>query len=541
MANNFKLTGSRYISKAGHDSNDGLTPDTPKKSISDASISYTAGETTVIGAGHYIGGSVSSTNKSHKIRGDGKVILDSIGWATSNYFHGNHPGINIEFRNMTVICRQGYIGDIIAKNCSLRPYISSSYTLNAIVISSEFFEVGGDYMGSKFSILIGCTGLIHNLEDSYIDQNTILTETAGTTTLKDCNFRGVLKLQMTDATYKSFAIQGELTGTPQDNGYASDVYWLNQTNIDALGGYTGGLNITQAVNTCINKDPLFNDESSEDFSLQAGSPHIGRASDGTNIGGTKVSVSVFNSDNGLGNTEVIASAEVNTATNAYTVASGQEEGYIDYITKIGDSNLVLKEIFPITSLEFDSDTVGGNIGNQNVPDSEPLSIEYPRTLTTTSDAPDASTLNVTAHDVQVGEYIRLDGQAREVTAITADTITLATALRAIPLSGTAFKVSQKVRIGALNPNRLTFMMRTSKENNKPVQDSDWDNDIDPIYNKTGAFLTQEWGEIPGYYIDTQTNDVWGSGDAETPQGLTKNEISCKWIHIRVYIRNNYES
>lgn len=544
MAHNFRelsgLTPLKYIAKSGHDSNNGLTPDTPKKSI-------TTLNTTQIGAGYYeVTGDVFDFSFS---RGDGKVILDFKGNKISSNFYEN---LDIEIRNMVGF----FFGSstqtqlinkrLILKDCqgSFSPggnrnlHIEESQFINCNIISSGSTR----YPYLNYNVFYNSTFVLNGASIQYTfmsESCTIdITDASGPVNITNSNIRCPLNFAgalFTDGLKKSYAIQDLMTGTPQDNGYAAGVKWLTAANFTADGG-TVTTPVQAMIDANINRDPLFNNAPLYDFSLQAGSPHIKVPK---NIGGTFPAISIYNTSNGT--SQISASAEIDTTNpNSYTVLSGFNEGYIDYIEKVGSSILTLKEIDPITSLDFNSDLPGGTLGNKDVPDSEPLSIEYPRKLTTTSAALNASTLNVVGHDAAVGEFVRAVGEDREIISITADTITLDAALRAIAPTNTTFQIGQKVRIGALKPNRLTFMLRTSKLDN-PSLDSDWDNDIDPVYNKAGDFLTQEWGQVPGYYIDTIGNAVWGSGDSETPPGLSKNEIACKWVHIRVYIRNNYES
>lgn len=548
MANNFKITdGNYYISKSGHDSNDGLTPDTPRRSSNGIT-----GSKYVIGAGVY-----NMVFGSGQYIGDGhvKIVNQSFPASSATYISVE----NMNFENCIFGLISGNGRGAVARNCTYRncsgDILSARFsTVNSTTLPASSYNVfincfdngsastDTTSKGADQSIYIGCDMRVRYLRNSYIDNNSVI-EILHPYLNVYSNVEGVLKItgsNFSDATVRSYAVQDTKVGTPQDNGFEPGIKWFTYDTLIADGfiGTTAGL--ADAINTLISKPPLFNNVAINDFTLQAGSPHIGAGFGGENIGGTKAAISIYNTSGGL--SEITTSPEISTSNpNSYTVAPGFTEGYIDYIGKIGTSNLTLKEIDPISSLEFDSDIQGGQLGNRNVPDSEPLSVEYPRRLTTTSAAIDALTLNVTGHDAIVGEIVRVDGQDREVVAITTDTITVNTAFRAIVQTGIEFQIGQQIRIGALNPNRLTFMMRTSKEINKPTLDSQWDNDIDPLYGMTGSFLTQEWGEIPGYYIDSGTSEVWGSGDSERPPGLAKNEISCKWIHVRVYLRNNYES
>lgn len=541
MAHNFKiLDGTMYISKSGHDSNDGSI-ESPKRSFNDTSVP--GGVDLVVGAGHYIGGSVVGSNKTFRIRGDGKVILDSITWSESAYMPntGLQLNTNIEFRNMNITARQTNIGGFIAKNCAIRPYVSDIGLVKTICIGCELFYISGEFVRLNQSILIGIYGTTNTIKDSYVDKSTILTFLGGFAGLGNSNMRGVLKLLMTDATYKSFTVQDQMVGTPQDNGYATDVYWLNEDNLTLLG-YNGVIvGWDASVSGCMNREPLFNNEALEDYTLQGGSPHIGASSSGGNIGGTELAFSVVNTDLSE-NLEIIPSPEIDTTNiNSYTLKPGFTEGFIDYIQKIGSSPLTLGKISPITLLNFNSDFDGGSLENNNVPDSEPYTSNYPRKLTTTTNATDAQTLMISGHNIQIGEFVRVNGEDREVISTTTSTVRVNSIFRGIILAGTEVQVGSEIGLGALKPNRLTYQLRTSKKETKPTLLSDWDNDSDPLYNVGGKFLTQEWDEIPGFLIDTNTNTLYGAGDSKAPRGLPLNEVACRWVNLRVYLRNNYDN
>lgn len=551
MANNFKIIGDSYISKSGHDSNDGLTPDTPVKDWKN-----TLSGLTIFGAGEYNRNVAMYSNSVNlRAQADGKVILRTL---TNSPLISGEMGFTftgIEFIGFNGVTYSSHTTAVTFINCTLKDwtrlsYMASGFTRYPVIRGCKILNCNGhfnDLNTTDFyledsiiintvlypdSININSSGAFR-LKNNYMDKDSSINLSfSNPGYFRNNNINGIIILGGIN-----YAIQDQFTGTPQDNGYGVGVQWLNEANLTANGYANTIVGWNTAVATCINRDPLFNNVAFEDFSLQAGSPHIGASTSGLNIGNTEVAISIYNTGN-----SVTPSAEINSSNpNSFTVGAGFDEGYIDYIEKIGSTSLTLGKIDPISSLEFNSDIAGGTTGNKNVPDSEPLSFEYPRKLTTTSLAADTLTLNVTGHDAVVGEFVRYAGQDREITAITADTITVASAFRAAVGDAQVFQIGAKIRIGALNPNRITFMMRTSKEADRPTLDSQWDNDIDPVYNKAGTFLTQEWGQVPGYYIDTLTNDVWGSGDSETPSGLSKNEISCRWVHVRVYIRNNYQS
>lgn len=539
MAHNFKLTGERYISKSGHDSNDGLTPDTPKRSITDANIPN--GAPTVIGAGHYIGGSLQGQHQRLNIVGDGKVILDSISVNINRYFYTGIHEANIEFRNMNIGVRECGLRKFIAKTCSLYGSVASASYGEAIILNSTL-NMSSVFNTISQSVIVNTTGFLYYFNGNYVDKNTTLTLNSNSVAaIKYCNFRGVVKMNTTSNGYVSFAYKDLQVGTPQDNGYSAGVEWISEAKLTEVG-YTGTIAGWDAnIATCINRDPLFNNESLEDFTLQAGSPHIGRGLNGSNIGGTQTAYTTVNSGNGIGDVEVIVSPEINTTNPEFFVLKeGETEGYIDYIQKIASSPVTLGVIEPISLLNFNTDFVGGSLENNNVPDSEPTSTNYPRILITSSNAPDSLTLNIDGHNINIGEFVRVNGEDREVISTTMATVKVDAVFRAPVVSGIEVQIGEDHSIAALKPNRLTYLMRTSKMSTKPVLLSQWDNDADPIYNVGGQFLTQEWFTTPGYYINPTTNALYGSADARAPRGLSLNEISCMWIHLRVFIRNNYK-
>lgn len=546
MAHNFRELNSPrtyFISKSGHDSNDGLTPNTPKKTVINDCV---------VGAGTY---DMSSYRTLSYVLGDGKVIFDYKGEKAYNYMYGYE---NIEIVNANnppdYYAGQGTNGltNCIVRNSNISIAMNSNrhrYYTNVIAVNSNL-QVGAGVTRIYSSIIsnsqCGGLGSGNYFKDSYLGKDSIYM--AGDISyIFNSNVQGVMRFSGTnfdDGLFHEYAVQDLLLGSPQDNGYDVGVNWYTTANLIA-DGYNG-TKITQVegyIPTLINRDPLFNDAANGDFSLQAGSPHISRAFDGiSNIGGTSVAMSVKNTENGVGSLEIIPSPEIDiTNPNSYTLKNGEVEGYIDYIQKLGSSSLTLGVISPVSSFNFDSDFPGGDIENRNVPDSEPLTYDYPREFITSSDANDLRTLVIAGHNAQINEWVRVNGEDREIISTTSSTITVGTNFRALIITGTMVMVGSKSKIGALRPNRLTYLLRTSKQDARPTLLSHWDNDIDPLYNKTGQYLAQEWDTTPGYFIDPTLNSVYGSGDSDAPQGLLLNEISCKWINVRVYMRNNYKS
>lgn len=567
MAHNFKdlteggvYTIRRYISKAGHDSNDGLTPDTATKTIP-ATNPRDPLEYTQLGAGVYdiSGGSKENTY----LYADGKTVIKGGRLYYRANVRGNLEFIGTHIDGDGVSFSQTYMG-VVFRNCSI--YFTGINIQYSKIIDTDGVLTCG-YSGSTWEHNIVVNTIIRyavrmaeaytnnfpkinsnyfNRDVEIINLNWTSNSFGAPTTFLYNNCRNIFRYEsamFSDGIERKYALQDELIGTPQDNGYDVGVEWISEAKMieDGYLGWTEKMQI--AIDTCMNKPPLFNNQEFGDFTLQAGSPHIGAAQNNIeNIGGTPLAVSVINTDSSNTNIEITTSPEIDTTNpNSFTLKTGFNEGFIDYIQKISSSPITLGVISPISTLNFDSDFGGGSLQNNNVPDSEPSTSEYPRTLTTTSNAVDAQTLVIDGHNISIGEYVRVNGEDREIISTTINTVRVNYVFRSIINAGVEIQISTKINLGSLNPNRLTYQLRTSKKDSKPVLLSDWENDADPLYNVAGKFLIQEWETKPGYVIDFNTNTLYGNGDSSAPRGLALNEISCKWVHLRVFLRNNYNS
>jgi hypothetical protein len=374
--------------------------------------------------------------------------------------------------------------------------------------------------------------------NNYIDAASILNYSINPNNshFRNNNIQGLIILEGV-----KYAIQDQFTGTPQDNGYASDVHWLNEANL-TTNGYTGTIvGWDAAVATCINRDPKFNNASKLDFTLQADSPHIGRASDGfSNIGGTEYAQSFYA---GISNPNILlfeASEAIDTTTNNndWRLKPGYTEGWIRAIIKVSNNDVQISSIPYIGNYSFDSDQPGGSSTNMNVPDSKPVTNEYPDYLTVTTQAANDTTLIIAGHGAAVGQWLWVDGQYREITGVPdADTITFATSLRAVVTVGTVVKIGTFESLASLNPNRLNLKMRSSKL--ADVNASNWDNpltwDNDGLA-PAGQYMAQEWNNAP--MIDSLNEVGFGDDNYDANYG---NPINLKVVDIMIYLRNNYRS
>lgn len=539
MPNNFRLTGTRYISKAGHDSNDGLTQDTPKKTIDSVTTSQ------VLGAGIY-----SYTGAVQRILvgdGDVKVTWDLLATGT----------ITSNLNNIKFFGSYGNNGNtvFISTDCVFDGNLTKVIRTGGQHLRSKFLRYldstlnygsanGGQYYDKCVFIqthirpgLILATNCV--IINSYFDFLSIIEYGTLTGTMTSARFgynnvQGIVKIGGL-----KYAIKDQFSGTPQDAGYASDVYWLTEANLTA-NGYTGTITgWNTAVATCINRDPRFNDASKLDFTLKADSPHIGRATDGvSNIGGTSYAQSFYA---GIASPNILLlepSSTIDTTNNSdWKLQSGEIEGTIRAIIKVANTNEVITSLPYIGNKAFNSDLIGGTSTNFNVPDSKPTTSAYPSYLTTTSTAVDTLRVVIANHGFSAGVWLKVDGQYREVASVTTNELIFLTAVRGIVSSGTAVQVGGLTALSSLNPNRLNYLMRSSVLD--VVDSYNWDNPLTWDNNSladAGDYLEQEWDRQP--LIDNLNKCGFGDDNYDANYG---NPIQVKYIDIIIYLRNNYKS
>lgn len=544
MANNFRITGTRYVSKGGHDSNDGITPDNPKKSIPTSGNANLV--VTVVGTGVYNQHLLltGTFNQFCEYVADGRVDVNGDFGAGQNQSNAEYDGFSLTGNMPSTTNMQNRF-----RNCHLNllggtfycgNLNSTNFLVDSIIRNVSSGDIAGDVLRNIFIdvTVVANTGTI--ILNNYFDINCNIlyptTPPSSPTRIRFCNINGLIIL----LGFK-YAIQDQFTGTPQDNGYAADVYWLNEANLTA-NGYTGTIaGWDAAVATCINRDPKFNNASKLDFTLQADSPHIGRASDGfSNIGGTEYAQSFYA---GISNPNILlfeASEAVDTTTNNndWRLKPGYNEGWIRAIIKVSNNDVQISSIPYIGNYSFDSDQLGGSSTNMNVPDSKPITNEYPDYLTVTTQAANDTTLIIAGHGAVVGDWLWVDGQYREITGVPdADTVTFATSLRAIVVVGTVVKIGTFESLASLNPNRLNMKMRSSKL--VDVNASNWDNpltwDNDGL-SPSGQYMAQEWNNAP--MIDSLNEVGFGDDNYDANYG---NPINLKVVDIMIYLRNNYRS
>ncbi|QJD95167.1 hypothetical protein HH214_04365 [Mucilaginibacter robiniae] len=351
MANNFRYNAivgqSIYISKAGNDSNSGLTPDLPKATVQAgltlAANSYTTSACTIIiGTGTYeeaISASLRGINSSgySKIVGDGEVVLRGNG---SNSFVLTYTNYNFSIYSLRFENYSNLTINHAIYNCKIRYNntisIPTQGSLNNCQVSDTTASNIYNSYGSIY-INVATVGAVTNFQNCYTNASTQVNTVASPITFDYNNLMGPIKIG---------------SGTAQTLS-------THQTNYPNYNQHS------------INASPLFNNSAKYDFTLQAGSPHISAASDGSNIGGTAYAIPLvtnvadcWKKENGA----VFSGLEL-SGTDVI-ISSGYTSGSVTSapVRAFPNAN-VINKIDYIGFTLFNKSQAGGSATNKNVPDS----------------------------------------------------------------------------------------------------------------------------------------------------------------------------
>lgn len=488
MAHNFKLTGDYYVSIDGSDSNNGLTKDTPKRTIQAGLnlISGTVTKTLIIGAGVY--NETLNRNNSTSIttvRADGYVVIEGTGGKTFTYTGTGNPYTttfyDIEFRNFPITyfnvsntwisyigCRFINIGNTNTSTLDYSPAFDS-----CIIANCTFTNTSQTTLNINKSVVINTSlGFIRSLTNTYFNSSCYLYFSSSSAVYNNYNNIQCPIIMNTASTVT--------TGVYQD--VYGRYYDLSITTSTGDGGvstpfgrpYTNGAAFSFATHRILyptynansfSADPKFNNIEAQDFTLQATSPHIGRASDGTNIGGTKYAVR-YAAKGAEFNTSAVSVTGLAFVGNDWSISGGTTGEVVSAPILISATAKVLQKISYNGLLEFNKSVTGGTAGNRNVPDQE-------------------------VYD----------------------------------------STTQPPNVAGANPDRLVYYMRYSTQAAQPSTNSEWDNGG---YWTAGNYGTFEWNTKPS--ID---NAFLGNGDPSFNSGVTPTFLNVTWIQLKVKLRNDY--
>jgi hypothetical protein len=479
MAHNFKLTGDYYVSVDGSDSNNGLTKDTPKRTIqAGLNLITTNSKTLVVGAGVYnetISRGVSIIGVL--IIADGIVILDGVsgktfflnsmsgtfsGFILRNYSIGPlTTGTSFTYSNCTII------------NCSI---VQQTITWTGCLFINTTCDASSASPFGMYSMIFINSSVKGNLAillNSYGNSNSLWNMGAGTTAanFNYNNIQGTIIMSIATSV---------TTGTYQDTyGRYYDLSIATSTGDGTIGNpygrpYTLGAGFNFATHRILyptfnvnsfSSDPKFNNIEAQDFTLQVTSPHLGRASDGTNIGGTKYAVR-YAAKGAEFNTSAVSITGLAFVGNDWTVSGGTTGEVISAPMLISSTTKVLQKISYNGLLEFNKLITPPATGNRNVPDQE-------------------------VYD----------------------------------------STTQPPNIAGANPDRLVYYLRYSTQTAQPTTNSEWDNGG---FWTAGNYGTFEWNTKPS--ID---NAFVGNGDPAFNAAATPTFLNVTWIQLKVKLRNDY--
>jgi hypothetical protein len=543
MAHNFKLTGDYYVSVDGSDSNDGLTPDTPKRTFqAGLNLITTTGKTLIAGAGVYRE-NISRTlgTITANVYADGHVILDGN---TSGTFDMNASGLGViftitfygfNFKDWSRIRATGAgttgivtltIENSVITNSSLQ-HSSTSASLRFNCINTVFINCSATAGPGAFTftkiIIINCNLSLANFSNAnnlmincYVNASSNVLH-QNTTNFNYNNIEGgisaTVATAVTTGTYQDWIGQYydlTLTGTG-GTGTIGDPYHRGNT---ATGYFFVAefkiLYPTSNVNS-FSADPMFNNIANLNFTLQAGSPHIKRANDGGNIGGTEYAVYVSANDDEF-DTDAVSVINLVYSGADYVLATGMVAGsfvtgYQYKIVTAGTTDFTLigaADSNPGTI--FTATGAGTGTGTADALEGEvisaPIFLQWPR--------------------VRPLDNIHYEGLLEFNKAITPP----ASGNQQVPAATTYVNPA-----AGANPDRLKIYMRYSTQQNEPATSGEWDNGS---YYTAGSYQLFELNTKP--QID---GSGLGNGDPSFVGSGSLFDILPTWIQPKVVIRNNY--
>jgi hypothetical protein len=549
MANNFtvfnypELVPTKWQAKspAGHDSNIG-DAENPIASTPDSQIVQ-------IGTGVY---QTTEGIYNSALIGDGKVILKN---KSITAFNGSdlRVFINIEFDNCTINVGAGSgkrraVQDGILRNCHdvfIAHGGGDNYnSYNRVVVINSTFANNSANLPMEKCILIGSTLYLNKeVKDSYVDENSELISVNGFNYLRYCNVNGLITFVGTlfaDSQSRSYAIQDGKIGTPQDNGYSAGVSWISEAQLTADGANFAVAGWDSDIATCMNRDPRFLDKGREVFTLQSDSPHIRTASDGGNIGSTKVGKFISPTDSSS-NTYVVYDQDIDISNPAEPkLKAGSDKGTIRILHRVVESNTPINFTGRIGYpglLAFDTDYNGGSIQNNNVPSAVPS--VFADKLTTTANSSDSSTIKIDGHGRSAGEFFRYAGQTRQIDSVLdANTFTLDTPLRSPVVALQTVEIGSEEQLTATKPNHIEMLFRSSKKTSLPTVDADFDNDLNVNLGQAGNYFPTQHFTTPVKIISG--NNVYGNASPLRPSGASEETFSLIWIDVLITLKNIYQ-
>jgi hypothetical protein len=345
MPNNFFVTGASYNSKAGSDSNNGTSPNTPKNSIG-GGISINATGNHIVGEGHYsesITGNIGANITG--ILADGLVLVSGDSTMSWNPLSTNAnlriSGIN--FRGLASVSGLSGSAYVRFENCSFE---------NITAFSSSY---GGIFVNCRF---INCAWTGTNGARYSFDQCRFI----------NCGIRDTSRFTNSYIDlYSSLRVQASINNANFDGNCINGTIAVGGTNYQIFSNHRVS-NPTLNQNS-FDLDPLFNNVTKGDLTVQAGSPLL--RIDNVNIGGVVYAVGSYldqpewQPENGAVWYNTVRSG------NDAVLTAGATEGYVRSAPKrVAAIPTRLNRVHYRGLLNYNKSTALGSVTNKNVPDTD---------------------------------------------------------------------------------------------------------------------------------------------------------------------------
>lgn len=345
MANNFTVAGAAFVSKAGNDSDAGITANAPKATVN-GGVSAAAAGLLVVGTGAFSESIGAISSNITGITGDGYVKVygdNTMSWAISGSLPPAFTVKNIRFEGLSSVTAVSGANLRMFENCTFKD-ISAFRTTNSA--------------GGRFTkcIFIDCTWVGSNLDRYAFDQcifvNCTIRDVAQMTL---CYVNGVSTVRTISTITAANFNNNNLMGTVAVGNTTYQNLAAHKTSFPALNTASFSL------------PPLFNNAEKLDFSLQYNSPHLN--TDTPNIGGTLTgqAFTVLHPAFQVANGAVWENIAL--VNNDLVIAAGQTQGTVTTAwIRIADYLALIQDLQYNGLIMHNKSTAGGSATNRNVPD-----------------------------------------------------------------------------------------------------------------------------------------------------------------------------
>lgn len=344
----FSLTGYGYVSEWNGDSlNVGTDPDTPWAHPADAPNSVS--NEIIVGSGYYEGGWGA---QDRRLTGDGKVIIDFLGFEQQSYSNTLKVYKNIHFKNSPLFGIASTLGRQIGHSNTILENItavsmSHATSHSVLFIGLSTYTLWGQVLSLESSSFLGNLNFnasnISNFKYNYVQGNlvflTAFTSTQLNTGLQHNVINGTITIGGNNYELKKLK---DGSTRPDANGSLLD-FATYYPNVYTNGNFAGDPKFVDFLSRVVEPD-------SDLLTKQGTYGFIGGVSAGK----------AFLPDSGLPNMFYSFSGVTEESAGEYRITG--DEGYVELIVKISGNPTRVPKIHYIGELAFAGDAP------DNVPD-----------------------------------------------------------------------------------------------------------------------------------------------------------------------------